>query len=411
VNVKNIYAMKILHTSDWHLGHRLLENLQAEEQQLFLNWLTEYIQTNGIDILLICGDVFDTGTPSSQSLKMYYDFLIGLKQTACKKVIVTGGNHDAPGTLNAPKELLEYLSVHVVGKATNPVDNEIIEVEKGNEKVTIAAVPFLRDSDIRKAVAGESIDDISSRYKRALINHYAMLSDICKANKNKGIHIAMGHLFAVGGTTTDSEQSIYVGNLGDIGADDFPYIFDYIALGHLHKAQKIGGKNHIRYCGTPYPLSFSEANSNKQVIVLETKNDEILSIEDVTVPIYRNLFRVTGTLQECISKLSIIDTEKYSLTPWVEVVLDNEGKNSIGFAEIEEVSRSMNLEILKVALKREHEIQGIETLLEDTVSVKELSPLEVFKMKCAEQNFNLDNNPEIWDAYNEILQKALENNG
>ena len=212
--------MKILHTADWHLGHRLLEQSQLEEQTLFLNWIENHIIEQKIDVLLISGDVYDTGAPSSQSQKMYYDFLIKLKKTSCQSVVITGGNHDSPGILNAPREVLQALSINVVGKATENIEDEIFELIINDEKVLIAAVPYLRDGDIRRAVAGETFEELSDKYKTALINHYQESAAHCKAiNTDKVPVIAMGHLFAIGGSISDSEQNIYVGSLGHIGAN------------------------------------------------------------------------------------------------------------------------------------------------------------------------------------------------
>ena len=151
--------MKILHTADWHLGHRLHEQSQQEEQTLFLSWIENYIIKEKIDVLLISGDIFDTGSPSNQSLEMYYNFLVKLKATSCKSIVITGGNHDSAGTLNAPKHLLDALSIKVVGKATENIEDEVFEIEVNGEKVIIGAVPYLRDGDIRRAVAGESFDE------------------------------------------------------------------------------------------------------------------------------------------------------------------------------------------------------------------------------------------------------------
>ena len=127
--------MKILHTADWHLGHRLHDQSQIEEQILFLSWIEGYIIDQKIDMLLISGDVFDTGSPSNQSLEMYYSFLVKLKATNCKSIIITGGNHDSPGTLNAPKHILDALSIKVVGKATENIEDEVFEIEINKEKV------------------------------------------------------------------------------------------------------------------------------------------------------------------------------------------------------------------------------------------------------------------------------------
>lgn len=399
--------MKILHTSDWHLGHRLLEQSQHEEQSLFLGWLKDYIDANLIDVLLVAGDIFDTGAPSAQSLKLYYDFLLNLRETNCKHVVITGGNHDAPGTLNAPKELLQSLSIHVVGKALENVENEVFEFTTGKEKIIVAAVPYLRDQDIRRAIAGETFDQIGDRYKTALVNHYTQVADYCETINSDGVPlIAMGHLFAIGGSTSDSEKSIYVGNLGDIKASDFPKSFNYIALGHLHRSQTIGQQNHVRYSGSPYILSFSEVGSPKNVVALTTENNKIRDIQEVDVPRFRNITRVSGSLPECLSLLLLKEQEKHELTPWVEVVLDKEEVSSTGFQEINKVADNLNLEVLKVTFKKEQKTEGIEKWIKKSSELKDLSPNEVFKYKCEEQGFNLDENAEILDAFFEILQIA-----
>jgi exonuclease SbcD len=245
--------MKILHTADWHLGHRLHERSQLEEQTLFLSWIEDYIIDQKIDVLLISGDIFDTGSPSNQSLEMYYSFLVKLKATTCRSVIITGGNHDSAGTLNAPKHILDALSIKVVGKATENIEDEVFEIEINGEKVIIGSVPYLRDGDIRRAVAGESFEELTDKYKTALINHYKTSAEQCKLiNTTNAPVIAMGHLFATGGSISDSEQNIYVGTLGHIGAQDFPTYFDYIALGHLHRPQIIGKNDKVRYSGLYY---------------------------------------------------------------------------------------------------------------------------------------------------------------
>ena len=404
--------MKILHTSDWHLGHRLHEQSQFEEQSLFLKWLLEYVLVNDIAVLLLAGDVFDTGVPSAQVQKQYYDFLIQLTKTNCKAVIITGGNHDAPSTINAPKELLESLSIHVVGKATEEIEHEVFKLCIDGEELIVAAVPYLRDQDIRRAIAAESGEQINNRYKTALVNHYSEVADYCESiNTNLTPVIAMGHLFAIGGKTSESEQTIYVGNLGDIGVEDFPTTFDYVALGHLHRAQKMGKKGHVRYSGSPYILSFSELGSDKKLVVLETKVGKILDIKEVVVPAFRKIVRVEGDLQSCIASLQEIDQEENVLKPWVEVVVDNDLKMGFAYSDITQVADALNLEVLKVSLKNERKVRGLESLVENARHIKEFSPLEVFQMKCKEQDFDLESRPEIVDAFHEILQMTKEGAG
>lgn len=402
--------MKILHTSDWHLGHRLHEQSQYEEQSQFLAWLESYIKSEEVSVLLVSGDVFDTGVPSTQSQKMYYDFLIKLAHSSCKHVVITGGNHDAPGTINAPKELLSALQVQVVGKVTENIEDEVFKLSVGDEQVIVAAVPYMRDQDIRRAVAGESFDDIGDRYKMALVNHYSEVGAYCESLRSENIPvIGMGHLFAIGGSTSESEQSIYVGSLGDIGAEDFPEVFDYMALGHLHRPQKAGGTDHIRYSGSPTILSFSEIGYEKNVILIENDEEKPLRIENIQVPKFREVLRVKGSVEACIAELKQIDKATYPLKPWIEVVIDNDTNTKIENQEINKASEDLDLEVLKISLKNERNILGLEALIESSKEIKELQPIEVFKMKCKEQDFDIDENIEIFDAFNEALQIAREN--
>ncbi|MGY0426031.1 MAG: exonuclease SbcCD subunit D C-terminal domain-containing protein, partial [Polaribacter sp.] len=279
------------------------------------------------------------------------------------------------------------------------------KIELHNEKVIIAAVPYLRDGDIRRAVAGESFNELTDKYKTALINHYKSAAKHCKAiNITEAPVIAMGHLFATGGSVSDSEQNIYVGTLGHIGAEDFPVYFDYVALGHLHRPQIIGKNDTIRYSGSPHILSFSEISYEKQVVVLTLENNKISTIENVIIPRFREFYQLKGTLTECINLFPTIISNAYKLTPWVEIILHE--NNTVHTDDLEKTAEKYMFEILKIALKNQYRSVGIEELFENTKSIKELLPTEVFKLKCEEMGFDLQKTPKIWDAFNEILQSV-----
>lgn len=402
--------MKILHTSDWHLGHRLYEQSQGEEQLLFLKWLKDCVVENSIDVLLVAGDIFDTSVPSTQSQKLYYDFLISMRETNCKHIVITGGNHDAPGTINAPKELLHALSVRVVGKATENIADEVFELEVGGEKIIVAAIPYLRDQDIRRAVAGESFDEIGERYQKALTNHYRAIADYSKSINHEDVPVvAMGHLFAIGGKPSDSEQRIYVGNLGDIHASDFPTYFDYIALGHLHRPQIVEKHDKIRYSGSPYVLSFSEVGYEKQVIVLDTDKHEIQDIQWIKVPAFRPVIKIKGSFDHCVYEMNEVKISEYQLTPWVEVLLDIEDHQGNEYEGIYKVAEDMVLDVLKVSFAKTKDVIGLNELESKAKNLKEFSPMEVFELKCQEMNYDLEKHPEVLDAFNEILQIVTEN--
>ena len=153
--------MKILHTSDWHLGHKLYGRQRYQEPSDFLNWLLEQIEEQEVDALIVAGDIFDSQTPANQSLEMYYRFLSRTANSCCRHIIIVGGNHDSPTLLNAPRELLHFLNIHVVGRAPENIEEELLVLNDtgGSPELMVLAVPYLRDKDIRLSEAGESIGD------------------------------------------------------------------------------------------------------------------------------------------------------------------------------------------------------------------------------------------------------------
>ena len=311
-------------------------------------------------------------------------------------------------------ELLSALSVDVVGRANEDVFKDVFKYKVGEESIIIAAVPYLRDQDIRRAVSGENFDQINERYRRALMNHYQKAAEYCDSiNTDNSIKLAMGHLFAIGGKSSDSEQSIYVGSLGDIAAADFPKTFDYIALGHLHRAQIVAKNPRIRYSGSPIILSFSEVNSIKKVVEITIKNKDIEEIKELDIPQFRDIIRVKGNLESCLMDLTAISQKEHNLIPWVEVEIDNEANNDIGFVVVQNHLNIINengvkLEVLKVVLKNNRNTVGLNDIVSNAQNIKDLTPVEVFKEKCKEQEFDLSENEDILDAFNEIINVIKE---
>jgi len=171
--------MKLIHTSDWHLGQNFMFRQRACEHEQFLAWLHQTIKINMIDLLIVAGDIFDTATPPNYALKLYYQFLANLKDTPCRNVIIISGNHDSAAVLNAPKHVLKALNVHVVATAKSNLEDEIIFVKDEKNKLTsvVCAVPFLREQDLRKSIPGESWDDKNKALINGLQSHYQMVAD------------------------------------------------------------------------------------------------------------------------------------------------------------------------------------------------------------------------------------------
>ncbi len=279
--------MKLLHTADWHLGARLVERDRLADHAAFFDWLIGVLTEEKIDALLVSGDIFDAANPPQEAVALYFDFIKRLADLKSVRAVITGGNHDSASHLNAPRDLLRRFEVHVFGQAAPPAD---AVVDLGD--VVIGAVPFLRERDLRQASAGETMSDVQTQVRHAILAHYSAQLEACRAVAGKRPVIAMGHLTAVGATTSDSERDIHIGNLGAVSSDVFAG-FDYTALGHLHRPQLVGGKDNVRYSGSPIALSFSEASDAKSVVIIDASKTGVNEIKTLPVPTCRVLVRPT----------------------------------------------------------------------------------------------------------------------
>ncbi len=376
--------MKILHTSDWHLGQRLLAFDREEEHRLALDWLLEVIHEKKVELLLVAGDIFDTGNPPHYARSLYYNFLTRLLGAQCRHVVIVGGNHDSPAMLNAPGELLRYLNIHVRGAFSGDLKDEILRLKNpdGLTEVIVAAVPFLRDRDLRYSEAGESSFTRQTKIKEAISNHYHGLAGILAENLEENVPvIATGHLYASGATAAEKQNNIYAGNEENIDADQFPALFDYIALGHIHRAQAVGGKENIRYSGSLIPLSFSETADTKSVCLLHFEGKTLNRIETIEAPQFRRLKTIQGTLDEVKDRLIKFDEKGgRGLVPWVEAVVETDKVIPQLDMELQEFVSGMNLVLMRTRLQR---AQGAKTEDADSAeNLEDLDVLEVFRRKC-----------------------------
>jgi DNA repair protein SbcD/Mre11 len=408
--------MRILHTADWHLGKKLDQHDRTEEHQRFLDWLLQTIDQQKIDALLIAGDIFDTGSPANETLRMYYNFLVNLRQTCCRQAVIIGGNHDSISTLNAPRELLRALQVHVVGGVPENAAEQIIPLtdETGAVQAVVAAVPFLRDRDVRLSVSGETAAEREQRLREGITAHYTSLLPLMESYLEKGISaIATGHLFAQGATPSDSEKEIHVGTLGQLPASAFPAAYHYIALGHLHKPQTVGGLTHIRYSGSPIPLSFSESNDQKQVVILTVEQGKDIAIENYAIPLYRPLIRISGTpekVKEKIRQLNIERTDQ-QLPAWVEIqVHTNSLLIQLQDELMELLATKTGFGQLFLRQLRLREATGIHEHQTDYHQLVDMSPQHVFELRLA--SVGEENAVEtLRETYAEALQMMAEKEG
>ena len=321
--------MKILHTSDWHIGRALYGRKRYEEFERFLDWLIDCIAAERIDAVLIAGDVFDNGTPSNRALELYYRFLCRCAGAGCRHVVVTAGNHDSPSLLNAPREVLRFLSVHVVGCMAEAAEDELVVLHDvaGTPELIVCAVPYLRDRDIRRAEAGETFEDKGRKLVDGIRDHYQQvgLAAVARRAELGGDLpiVAMGHLFTSGGQTVEGDgvRELYVGTLGQVRADVFPDCFDYLALGHLHLAQRVGGSGVRRYSGAPIPMSFGEAGQRKTVVAVSLGAVDT-TVEEIAVPCFQPLATVRGDWNLIFGRITAMKKEPAAV--WLEVIYEGE---------------------------------------------------------------------------------------
>ncbi len=384
--------MKLLHTADWHLGQKFLYNDRAREHEQALNWILNQIEKEEVDVLIIAGDVFDVANPPNFARKQYYRFLGRLIHTSCRHVVIVGGNHDSPSMLEATEDLLAIMSesemditIHVRGAFTGNYEDELIPLYNKEKKLeaVIAAVPFLRDQDIRGSVAGQSFEDRQQSIRDGITNHYLKMAElVAPFQKDKVPLIATGHLFATGGTRAAGRLNrIHIGLFDTIEAEQFPAIFDYVALGHLHRPQMLDSQlPHIRYSGSIIPLDFSEIKDQKVVNLVHFENGKIKGeIELLPIPVFRKLIRLEGDLESVQKKLEAIPAEEKEDYAWVDVLVKTEQIIPDLDRQLRSFSKELPLELLKIRTQGNYKALD-EQILE--VDLDDLSVEEVFKRKC-----------------------------
>jgi exonuclease SbcD len=417
--------LKILHTSDWHLGRSLYGRKRYGEFSAFLDWLGDTIEEEGIDILLVAGDVFDTSTPGNRAQELYYRFLCRVSESCCRHIVIIAGNHDSPSFLNAPKELLRTLNVHVVGAMTeNPVDEVMVlkknpraaPMDADEEAALVCAVPYLRDKDIRRVEPGETIDDKNRKLVEGIKAHYDKVASIAEDNRSNLLQaaksadkhipiIAMGHLFTAGGKTADGDgvRELYVGSLAHVGEDVFPASIDYCALGHLHVPQVVGGREHIRYCGSPIPMGYGEANQEKKVVLIEF-DSTTPNIQEVPVPCFQQLVRIVGSLNDIHVKLEKL--KKEDSHAWLEI--EYTGSDIIGNLReiLDETLADSSMEIRRI--KNRRLIDRVIGTIDENETLDDLNVSDVFERCLDAFDVPDEDREELTESYNEIIKSLDE---
>ncbi len=403
--------MKILHTSDWHIGRTLYGRKRHDEFEAFLSWLVDMIRQNEVDTLLVAGDIFDTSSPSNRAQELYYRFLCQAAASSCRHIVVVAGNHDSPSFLNAPKELLKALSIHVIGNPPEALEEEVLLLcnEYNDPELIVCAAPYLRDKDIRVAEAGESVEDKERKLIDGIRNHYAAVAELAE-QKRKELAVdipivATGHLFAAGGQTVheDGVRDLYVGSLAHVSVGIFPACFDYLALGHLHVPQKVNNSETMRYSGSPLPMGFGEAKQQKSVCLVEF-HSRTASVQTIDVPVFQELERVKGNWDDISGRIRAL--AEADSRGWLEITY--EGDEVIGDLRerLEETISGTRMEILRVKNNRIMDRMLERINAEETLD--DLDENDVFERCLAAHEVPEEQRPELIRAYLETLLSLHE---
>lgn len=385
--------MKILHTSDWHLGQNFYNKSRKNEHERFLQWLLEQVTEHNIDAIIVAGDIFDTSTPPSYAREMYNKFVVDSSKIGCQLVLL-GGNHDSVSVLKETQKLLKYMGADVIPNTNEDHATQVVELKgkNGDVEALVCAIPFIRPRDVLTSQAGVTGVERQKQLGDAIKQHYQSVYDAAvekRATFENSEHmpiIATGHLTAMGVQQSDSVRDIYVGNLDGFAADGFPDA-DYIALGHIHRPQVVAKREYIRYCGSPIPLSFDELKSQKQVCVVEFV-EGVRTICQLPVPTFQPLAEIKGDLSEIESQLNQyigLDSEQ---SVWLSIEVQAQDYLSDLQERMRSLTDGLNVEVLQLRRARERRNQALEQESAETLS--ELSPMDVFSKRIALEEFETD---------------------
>jgi len=399
--------MRILHTADWHIGKKLHSYELANDFDRFIEWLQDNLQEQKVDVLLISGDVFDLANPSAAARSQYYQSLVKLRNCV-DKIILTGGNHDSPAMLNAPKELMKALNLEVIGGLPENIEDALIPIKnkKGETEVVIAAIPFLRNPDLPiKSEVINSYEDRLEVLRKGITEVYRNAAGACAKNYPETPAIAMGHLFTAGVETSDSERDIQIGNQAAVQSSAFGEYFKYVALGHIHKPQKVNASQPVYYSGSPLPLSFSERKDEKRVLLIDTEKGWIP--ESFPVPPFRKLIKISGNMEHIQLKLNQLE-DHGGLTQLLEIELHEKEFQTKYIQDLEELITNFDKKGYQVVKHKVSFKEGLKEsgeFYDQHTTLKDLDPENVFEKRLNQEDFNEEERREIRMAFQELLEE------
>ena len=379
---------------------------------LFFRWLCDTIKTRQIDVLLVAGDIFDTTTPPSYARELYHQLIVDLQPLGVQ-LVVLGGNHDSVAVLKESAELLRCLNTTVVpGYVSDPSQHLLVlKNREGAPAAVLAAVPFLRPRDLSQRDDFRSSAGVEAGEKQLQLQQQisVVYQELYQAAQTLASElspdtplplVATGHLTTVGASSSESVREIYIGTLDAFAASGFPP-FAYIALGHIHQAQKVGGTEHIRYSGSPLALSFDEARQQKYCLEV-TLNVADVTVEALPLPCFQPLLSLKSDLASLPALLApALQNLSDGQRLWLELVLTGDSALlSDVQIQLEQLLAALPIDLLRLRRQRPTDVA---TIADSGLSLQELTPADVFTARLVQEDITAELQTRLQQLHHEAL--------
>lgn len=408
--------IRILHTADWHLGQTFFGYDRTEEHGVFLNWLAEEIRQKEIDALIIAGDVFDVSNPSAASQSMYYQFIYRVTaENPYLQIVIVAGNHDSAARLEAPLPLLQAMRTEVRGVVRKleggEIDYDHLTVElknrQGEVELLCMAVPFLRQGDY------PAVQTEGNPYAEGVRELYAqLLQRLWKRRTENQAILAIGHLQATGSEIAEKDYSerTVIGGLECVSPEAFSEQIAYTALGHIHKAQRVSGRENVRYAGSPIPMSFAEKHYHHGVVMVTFDGGCAVDIERLECPKLIPLMSVPNgepVSPEAILKALKELPETEAVAPYLEVKVLLEEPEPMLRQEIEEALADKNYRLARIVSTYRTDIGNTVKENENWKrGLQEMSPLQIAQ-SAFEKIYQVEMPVELTGLFEEAYLAAI----
>ncbi|MCD2513391.1 exonuclease subunit SbcD [Comamonas endophytica] len=401
--------MRILHTSDWHLGQHFMGKSREAEHQTLIDWLLVQVEAQAVDAVLIAGDIFDTGAPPSYARALYSQ-LVARLHAAGVALLLLGGNHDSVSVLDDSRALLACLNTTMIAAVGDANAHVVTLPERGGQPgCIVCALPFIRARDVVQSQAGQSAEDKQLALQRAIQATYqavharaqALQAQLLDSLGRRLPILATGHLTTVGASSNESVREIYVGALEAFPTSAFPAA-DYIALGHIHQPQKVGGFEHIRYCGSPIALGFDEARQAKQMLLVDVGPEGLQAVTALPVPVFQPMAALAADFGALPALLQAAAQQGTAERPvWLEVTVQGDDYLKDLASRVEALLQGLPLELLRIRRARGAAAAQLGGAARE--SLDELSPEEVFARRLAEEALAPELHAALSERYRHVL--------